>query len=128
MKLDADWTSMLPEDREMSRRYRIRGQLVERETGRPLADLIVRAFDEDLLFDDKVGFTSTDEEGRFEIRFPEAAFRDLRESAPDLYLKIYDSDGIRLIHETRDDVRHNATRDEFFEIAIPASRLAPGSG
>lgn len=103
--------------------FRVRGRLRERETGRPLAGLVVRAYDEDLVFDDKLGFATSDEDGRFEIRFGEEAFRDVFESRPDLYLRVFDHAGSVLLHETRDAVRRDASRDECFEIAIPARAL-----
>lgn len=97
----------------------------ERETGRPIPDLVVRAFDKDLVFDDKLGFATTDEEGRFEIRFSEDDFRELLSRRPDLFLRVYDPSGQRLIFETTDSVRWNASPDERFRIVIAASRLMP---
>jgi hypothetical protein len=55
------------QDREV---FRIVGTIGEEETGRPLGDPIVRAFDRDVIFDDKVGFA------------------DVGESAPDPYLRV----------------------------------------
>ena len=74
-----------------AKQFRISGIVEEEGTGRPLADLIVRAFDKDVVFDDKVGFATTDESGRFEIRFSEADFRDVFEKLPDLFLRVFDS-------------------------------------
>ena len=91
--------------------FRVRGTIEEAETGRPLGGLIVRAFDRDLVFDDKLGFATSDDEGRFEIRFGVEAFRDLRESRPDLYLRVYDAEGTGLLHETTDAIRWNASQD-----------------
>ena len=110
--------------RDGRREFRIFGVVEEAETGRPLPNLVIRAFDRDLIFDDKLGYTNTDEDGHFEIRFGTARFRDLFESKPDLYLRIFDRDGIRLIHETTDAIRWNASKDEQYQIRIPASALA----
>jgi hypothetical protein len=105
--------------------FRVHGTIEEEETGRPLADLIVRAFDRDLIFDDIVGFATTDADGRFEIRFNRQAFRDVRESQPDLYLRVYDRSGIREIHQTTDAIRWNASRSERYRLRIPARALRP---
>lgn len=105
--------------------FRIVGTIEEEETGRPLANLIVRAFDRDLIFDDKVGYTTTDDDGRFEIRFNREDFSDVRESRPDLYLRIYDRSGIREIHQTTDAIRWNASPSERYRIRIPARALRP---
>lgn len=106
-------------------RFVVRGTIVEQETGRPLSDLVVRAYDEDVVFDDKVGFACSDADGRFEIHFGVDDFRDWAETAPDLYLRVYDATGSRLLHETRDAIRRNASRDEVYQIALPARALTP---
>ena len=62
--------------------FRVVGTTEEEETGRPLANLIVRAFDRDLIFDDKVGYATTDDDGRFEIRFNRQAFQDFLNRSP----------------------------------------------
>lgn len=99
------------------------GIVVEAESRRPLPGLRVRAFDKDLFRDDDLGEALTDAAGRFEIRFTEAQFRDFTETAPDLYLRIYDSTG-RLLHSTENAVRRNAGVRESFEVAIPRAKLA----
>ena len=105
--------------------FRILGTIEEEETGRPLADLVVRAFDRDLIFDDTVGFATTDDDGRFEIRFHRRAFRDVAESRPDLYLRVFDASGSREIHQTRDAIRWNASPSERYRLRIPARALRP---
>ena len=107
------------------RRFVVTGVVEEEETGRPLPNLVVRAFDKDLALDDRLGAASTDPDGRFAIRFGADRFRDVWESRPDLYLRIYDQDGARLIHETTDAVRWNAKHEEHFRVRIPARALDP---
>jgi hypothetical protein len=105
--------------------FRVVGTIEEEETGRPLANLIVRAFDRDLAFDDKLGYATTDDDGRFEIRFHRRDFRDWNESQPDLYLRIYDRSGLREIHQTTDAIRWNASSSERYRLRIPARALRP---
>jgi hypothetical protein len=105
--------------------FRVSGTIEEEETSRPLANLIVRAFDRDLIFDDKVGFATTDEDGQFEIRFNREGFRDVGESQPDLYLRVFDRSGIREIYQTTDAIRWNASRSEHYQLRIPARALRP---
>jgi len=95
----------------------------EEETGRPLPNLVIRAFDRDLIFDDKLGYTNTDDDGLFEIRFGPDRFRDLFESRPDLYLRIYDRTGIHLIHETTDAIRWDASHNEEYRVLISGRAL-----
>jgi hypothetical protein len=105
--------------------FRVIGTVEEEGTGRPLGNLVVRAFDRDLIYDDTLGFANTDAEGRFEIRYGEADFRDLFESKPDLYLRVFDAGGTRLLHETTDAIRWNASNRERYRIRIPARALDP---
>jgi hypothetical protein len=115
---------MMSKKNRADEQFRILGIVKEDETGRPLPNLIVRAFDRDLIADDKVGFATTDDDGRFEIRFGPEMFRDVFESRPDLYLRIYDRAGTGLLHETR-DIRWNAEQLEHFAVRIPARALDP---
>lgn len=115
---------MTSKRRDDPNEFRIFGVVVETETGRPLPNLVVRAFDRDLIFDDKLGYTNTNDDGLFEIRFGPERFRDLFESKPDLYLRIYDRAGVRMIHETTDAIRWKASHNEEYQVQIPARSLA----
>jgi hypothetical protein len=97
----------------------------ELETGRPLAELVVRAFDKDLLLDDSLGYTNTDADGRFEIRFESDRFRDFREERPDLFLRLFDKNGARLLLETSDAIRRDAKLTEEYRLRVPARALDP---
>jgi hypothetical protein len=103
---------------------RLYGTVVEAESGRPLEGLLVRAYDKDLLVDDHLGDTHTDATGRFEISYTEAQYRDLEETLPDLYVRVFDPSGKRLLHTTEKVVRKNALVVERFEIRIPRAQLA----
>jgi len=85
----------------------------------------VRVFDRDLIFDDKLGFATTDADGRFEIRFSRSSFQDVGESRPDLYLRVFDRSGTREIHQTADAIRWNASPSEQYRLRIPAGALDP---
>lgn len=103
---------------------RLYGSVTEEESGRPLEGLLVRAYDQDLVFDDHLGDTHTNAAGHFELSFSEAQFQDLLETLPDLYLRVFDASGKRLLHSTEREVRRNAQNAERFEIRIPRARLA----
>jgi hypothetical protein len=103
---------------------RLAGSVMEEESGRPLEGLLVRAYDQDLVFDDHLGDTRTDAAGHFEIEYSEAQYRDLHETLPDLYLRVFDASGKRLLHSTERQVRKNALVYERFEIRIPRAQLA----
>jgi len=103
---------------------RLYGTVVEEESGKPIEGLFVRAYDKDLISDDHLGDTHTDASGRFEIEYSEVQFRDFNETLPDLYLRIFDASGKRLLHSTEREVRRNAMVVERFEIKIPRAKLS----
>ena len=103
---------------------RVVGTVVEEESGKPLAGLWVRAYDKDWVFDDKLGDTLTNAEGKFEIKYTEAMFRDLEETLPDVYIRIYDQTKKKLPYTSEKAVRRNALVIERFDIKIPRAKLA----
>lgn len=72
--------------------YIIKGVVVLRTTGTPLASVRVEAWDRDLFFDDFVGGAQSDAEGRFRIVFKEERFKELIQRGPDLYFKLFQFD------------------------------------
>jgi Transthyretin-like family len=101
---------------------RVVGTVVEEESGRPLEGLVVRAYDKDILFDDKLGSVSTNAKGEFEISYTETQFRDFNETQPDLYLRVFDASGKKELHSTKKQVRQ-AEVLERYEIKIPRAKL-----
>lgn len=107
----------------MSVSYRVHGLVREAETGRALAGMLVRLYDKDVVLDDFLGETRSDEGGRFELTFTETQFRDVFETRPDLYLHVYDPSGRTLLHSSEGQVRFNARPEEFFEVLIRRQRV-----
>ena len=103
--------------------FHVSGSVLEDETERPLAGMLVRLYDKDVVLDDFLGETRTNAAGRFELAFTEAQFKDVFETRPDLYLRVYDPSGTRLLHSTESEVRFNAEHDEFFEVRIARERV-----
>ena len=111
------------QDGAVSFRYRVSGVVVEEESGKPLLDVVVRAYDKDVALDDFLGETRTDADGRFSIVFTQVQFQDVFEQRPDLYLELFDASGTRLVATTRDTIRRNAGVEERYAIAIPREKL-----
>jgi len=112
---------MEPEPQAEAHQFKVVGRVQESGSGRPLPDLLVRAFDRDLVSDDYLGEARTGADGRFVIIFREELFRHLFETQPDIYLQIFDAAG-RKIANSENSVRWNAGRLERFEIEVePAS-------
>jgi carotenoid cleavage dioxygenase len=105
------------------RTRRISGVVLEHESKKPLPGLMVNAMDKDIIKDDFLGQCETDAEGRFEIRFSDADFKDFGEAHPDIYLTIYRPGHAAPIHDTSHEIRHEAGDDEHFEITISKAHL-----
>jgi hypothetical protein len=84
----------------------------------------VRAYDEDVVADDFLGETHTDAAGRFEVVFTEVHFQDFHETRPDVYVRVFDASGKRLLHSTEDRVRQDAEPTERFELRIPRALVS----
>ncbi len=102
---------------------KIRGLIREAETEIALPGFFVKAYDKDLLFDDLLGSTYTDKDGRFEILTEPEDFRDFFDVKPDIYLKIFGPDAKKLLYSTEHAIRWNAGKFEEFDVRIPRDCL-----
>ena len=95
----------------------VQGKVVDEESKQGMGKVIVSLYDKDLFFDDVLGTTITDDEGKFEITYRTEAFRDLFEAKPDLYVKVLDATG-KTLYCSRKPLRPEASHIETFNIAI----------
>ena len=103
--------------------FKIHGIIKDKETGKGIPNLTVKAIDKDLFFDDLLGSVTTDENGKFEIIYDKEDFQELFfDKKPDLYLTIKDSKG-RIILTTEDKVRYGASDTESFQIKMDSGQL-----
>lgn len=80
--------------------------------------------DADLLFDDKLGEATTDDDGRFVVRYGTERFRDLFERAPDVYVLIHDERG-RQLATTLDAVVRNAGPEQEMHVQLAGNGIRP---
>jgi len=92
--------------------------------GNPAAGLTVRVFDRDRKYDDLLGDTNTDESGDFSAIYHERDFKETGENLPDLYVMVMDASG-KVIYSSRDSVRYEAGRSEYFAIRLEAKKARP---
>jgi len=92
------------------------GRVIDAQ-GQPAGGLHVRVFDRDRKFDDLLGDTVTDAQGRFAVVYHQRDFAEVRENLPELYVRVEDEAG-QLLYSSRDAVRFNAGRAEYFEIQL----------
>ena len=102
---------------------RVIGTIVELESGKPIAGLQVKAFDKDLIWDDKLGTAITDAKGGFKINYSSADFGIL-ETSPELYLRVFDAGGKKLLYTSEKSIRRDPQVEERFDITIPKAKLA----
>ena len=87
------------------------------DDGKPATDVVIEAKDKDLFFDDYLGTSNVDANGKFEICYGEDAFTDfIFDKRPDIYLKVFSKKG-KLLHIS--PVRYNADYQEEFLLRIP---------
>ena len=89
----------------------------------PIKNVSISLYDKDLIFDDRLGTTVTDDKGEFELLYRTENFRDMIEAQPDLYLNVIDENG-QVLHSTKKAVRFSAKRVEQFDITIAANAKA----
>ena len=76
---------------------RVHGRVLALESNSPLTGYKIEVFDEDIAFDDLLGWCYSDPRGRFALRFEESAFKDSAiEGQPELELRVSDLDGAEL--------------------------------
>ncbi len=88
------------------KKFKIRGQVIDRKTRQGLPGLRVEAWDKDLIVDDKIEEVVTREDGNFLMTFDESKFRELLfDRKPDLFFRIYRDK--EFIKDTKDSVLWN---------------------
>ena len=104
---------------------RIVGTIVEAESGKPLAGLQVRAFDKDLLLDDKLGTAVTDASGKYMIHYSLLDFSLIQgmETVPEIYIRVFDAARKQLLYSTEKAIRKGHLVEERIDVTIPRAKL-----
>ncbi|BAZ33812.1 hypothetical protein NIES4074_63260 (plasmid) [Cylindrospermum sp. NIES-4074] len=95
------------------------GRIINQSSRTDISQLRVEAWDKDLIFNDMVGSATTDQQGRFQITFTEAHFREcFLDRRPDVFFKVFNQEN-QLLTSTEDQVLWNvAAGDTEVMIAI----------
>lgn len=112
-------------------KMRVMGIVREKESGEPVAGLIVHAYDKDLVSSDLLGKTQTGTDGKFLIEYDSVDFQELLDRNPDIYIEIFRSSDVKEqktkrvkpIYTTRKSIRHNASSSEKYYIEISKKQL-----
>ncbi len=106
--------------------FKFTGRVYESESGLGIPNLVVEAFDKDILKNDKLGQTKTNSNGNFEITYSKADFQgkfDKFEGNPDLYIVVKTPDGSKVLYVSYKNIRPDASATEHFDLAIPKATL-----
>jgi hypothetical protein len=89
--------------------------------GQPLAGVMVRLFDRDRKFDDKLGAALTNEKGEYKVTYIRQDFSEGAEPGADLYLVVTDEAGKEL-YTSEENIRYDAGQEVKFDIQIKARK------
>src|SRR5437660_8815681 len=111
--------------KKANKTFRITGRVIDSTTQQGIAGLRVEAWDKDLICNDLVGSSVTDEQGAFQIEFTSSYFAELfLDRQPDLFFKVL-REG-ELIKSTEDSVLWNvATGNTEVVIEVDAPAFVP---
>jgi hypothetical protein len=112
-------------------KMRVLGIVREKESGEPVAGLIVHAYDKDLISDDLLGKAQTGSDGKFLIEYDSEDFKDGLDRNPDIYVEVFlgvhikdkKKGKVKPIYSTKKSVRHGASSSEKFYIEITKKKL-----
>lgn len=99
-----------------SHQWLVFGQVLD-SAAQPVAGVQVRVFDRDRKYDDLLEVATTDEFGDFAVIYHQRDFAEVRENLPDLYVMVTDNQE-NILFSSRDNVRYEAGRAEYFEIVL----------
>lgn len=105
--------------------YTITGKVYQAENTQGIPNLVITAFDSDLIGQpDRLGETTTNQQGEFTITYSEKDFQDqLFEVNPDIYIVVKTADASKILHSTQKTIRRQASKNEHFDIPIPQEIL-----
>ncbi|MFN6569231.1 hypothetical protein [Dendronalium sp. ChiSLP03b] len=101
--------------------FKVTGRIYVAESGLGIPNLLVEAFDKDIVKTDKLGQVKTNSTGTFEINYTEADFKgkfEKFEGNPDLFLVIKTPDSSKVLYSTEKNIRPDASTHEHFDVPI----------
>ncbi len=94
----------------------VRGRVTD-EKKQGVGGLTISLYDEEHVFDDVLGTTLTDDNGKFRLTYQTKEFEDLFEKKPEVYLRVTGKRN-KILYTSDKAVKCKAGREEVFNIAI----------
>jgi hypothetical protein len=94
----------------------VRGRVTGAD-GRGVGGLIVRLYDKDFFFHDRLGEAETDANGNYSLTYRTEDYRDFIERKPDLFVVVLDRQGKKLYTSKR-QLRYEAGRVEIIDVTL----------
>ncbi|MFB6080724.1 MAG: IPT/TIG domain-containing protein, partial [Haloferacaceae archaeon] len=105
--------------------YQLRGRVVRADDRTGVPGLRVEVIDNDHVFDDELGETRTDGDGRFVVTYAESdyAFEELYEREPEIYVRLRDREN-SILYTEKDARPFPPASDAELEIVLDGETLA----
>jgi hypothetical protein len=103
----------------------VSGRVTDRDSGAGVGNVEVEVMDRDLMFDDRLGNTTTASDGTYCVEVDSEAGRDLVESKPDVYIRVrpLGENRDRILGSTRDRALRDVEGDVQIDLEIPHDAL-----
>ena len=103
----------------------VRGR-VTNEKKQGVSGLTIRLYDKEHVFDNVLGTTLTDDNGKFKLTYQTEEFKDLSEKKPEVYLRVTGKRR-KILYTSDKAVRFKAGREEVFNITITSGSVGEES-
>lgn len=103
------------------------GKILETESGLPVVGIRIRAYDKDLLFDDLLGNSVTDNKGNFNIEYSKHDYQEIFEGKPEIHLNLYAGPRILIDSIILDNLNPNIDKEGNINVTVKVDRNKLGS-
>lgn len=122
-KIGKTLKDLINRKKELKMSFKVSGCVYEAGSRTGIPGLVVKAFDKDLVKDDNLGETLTDNQGNFSIVYDKKDFGERLEGNPDLYIVVKTADRNHVLYTSKHNICREAKKSEYFDIPIAKTKL-----